>query len=63
MDRISCKWIIFLAIFIGIPACGHKGPPLPPKDEPQTQKTIQGEAPIIGANPRAQNKNLHKYLI
>jgi len=42
MDRTSFKWIIFLAIFIGISACGYKGPPLPPKDEPQTQKAIQG---------------------
>jgi len=42
MEKTSCKWIIFLAIFIGITACGYKGPPLPPKDEPPTQKAIQG---------------------
>ena len=63
MDRTSFKWIIFLAIFIGITACGYKGPPLPPKDEPQTQKAIQDSAPIIGENPRLQNQNLYKYLI
>jgi len=42
MDKTFYKWIIFLAIFIGISACGYKGPPLPPKDEPPTQKAIQG---------------------
>jgi len=41
MDRTSCKCIIFLAIFIVITACGYKGPPLPPKDAPPTQKAIQ----------------------
>jgi len=42
MDRTSCKYIILLVIFIGITACGYKGPPLPPKDEPSTQNTTQG---------------------
>jgi len=42
MDKTYPKWIIFLAIFIVITACGYKGPPLPPKDEPPTQKTTQG---------------------
>jgi len=41
MDRIFCKWIIFLAIFFVITACGYKGPPLPPKDESPTRKAIQ----------------------
>jgi len=31
-----------LAFFIGLTACGYKGPPLPPKDEPPTQNAIQG---------------------
>ncbi|MDG1843242.1 MAG: lipoprotein [Nitrospinaceae bacterium] len=41
MSRTSCRWIFLLAIFIGITACGIKGPPLAPNDEPSQSKTIQ----------------------
>jgi len=56
MDRIFCKWIIFLAIFFVITACGYKGPPLPPKDESPTPKAIQRSPPILGELLRIQNK-------
>jgi len=42
MDRISCKWVIFLSICLVILSCGYKGPPLPPKEESPAPKAIKG---------------------
>ena len=37
MNRIYCVLLICLIVSCLISACGYKGPPLPPKDEPLTQ--------------------------
>ena len=37
MYRISFMIVIFQIVFCIIAACGHKGPPRPPKDESVTQ--------------------------
>ena len=41
MYRFYSKILIFLMVYCLVAACGHKGPPLPPKEGPLTQTGVK----------------------
>ena len=54
MHGFSSMLLICIIVFCLITACGRKGPPLPPKDEPLTQTRFKYHPPTLVETDRSK---------